>query len=200
MNKQDGYLKFFMWLALLGGIALDILSIVLSSQKLLVASIILLAFVYTFFVSKVKTEQKTNTGDQKIIRIYFYFLMIVAIVCLANTYIEWVSADLLYKCFAALTLPIFLLIAVCLSDGNKKKDLTTIILVFAAVICFFAVSRILNIGDAMLNTICQYIILVCIAISIVIFVARVIKEKKVTKKDLINCIVIILLIYCLIKY
>lgn len=83
--------------------------------------------------------------------------------------------------------------------GNKKKDLTTMILVFTAVICFFAVSRILNIGDAMLNTICQYIILVCIAISIAIFVARVIKEKKVTKKDLINCIVIILLIYCLVK-
>ena len=61
MNKQDGYLKFFMWLVLLGGIALDILSIVLSPQKLLVASIILLACVYTFYASKNKPKQKTNT-------------------------------------------------------------------------------------------------------------------------------------------
>ena len=121
MNKQEGSLKFFIWLVLLGGIILDILSIVLSSQKLLVASIILLACLYTFFVSKVKTEQKANIGGQKIIRIYFYFLLIVAVVCLVNTYIEWVSADLLYKCFAVLTLPMFLLIAVCLSNGNKKR-------------------------------------------------------------------------------
>ena len=49
MNIQTRYSKLFMWLFLFCGAVLNILSIILSSQKLLVLSFILLAWVYAFF-------------------------------------------------------------------------------------------------------------------------------------------------------
>jgi len=120
MNIQTRYSKLFMWLFLFCGAVLNIVSIILSSQKLLVLSFILLAWGYTFFYRKVKLEQTANGCEQKIIKIYLYLLAIVAVICLLNTYAGWVAANTLYKCFAILAFPIFPLMALFLLREKRQ--------------------------------------------------------------------------------